>query len=317
MWQSGKNHGHTKRIMVSKTTISNNVAKMWLALKDHKPGDKSRGIVTGCTSNTRGLSNSVSDVLEAVANNEKNPYEVNSGEDMLARVHACNEKTRARREEWLERRFDKIETECNCNIEKAGLVRDCEQHRYEHTTETRLGQCMRPFWDRAAECDACGPKITARLEEECHDCGAPMSKKDLERVLLGNDVVGLFPSITSKNTGRICRERVEKSELMFEGFDYKQGGRYIVMNKRYTGNLKLLWNVLPWRRKKKGTTPGMTGKAINSEDDDPEYQWIYPKAQPTELQRKQIISRCCEIGVRVLFENFTYKFGKDWYKQAS
>ena len=139
MWQSGKNHGHTKRIMVSKTTISNNVAKMWLALKDHKPGDKSRGIVTGCTSNTRGLSNSVSDVLEAVAINEKNPYEVNSGEDMLARVHASNEKTKARREEWLERRFDKIETECNCNIEKAGLVRDCEQHRYEHMTETRLG----------------------------------------------------------------------------------------------------------------------------------------------------------------------------------
>ena len=83
IWRSGKNHGHTARIMTSKTTTSNNVASMWLALKDHKKGDKSRGIVTGCTSNSKGLSNAVSDVLEAVANSEKDPYEVCSGEDML------------------------------------------------------------------------------------------------------------------------------------------------------------------------------------------------------------------------------------------
>ena len=135
--------------------------------------------------------------------------------------------------------------------------------------------------------------------------------------MLGNDVVGLFPNIKSKNTGRIVREKVEKSDLEFAGFDYKQGGRYIVMNRGYTGNLKPLWNVLPWRRKNKGVTPGMTGKEVNSVDDDPEYQWTYPKAQPTPTQRRQIISRCCEIGVRVIFENFTYKFGKNWYRQAS
>jgi hypothetical protein len=46
-------------------------------------------------------------------------------------------------------------------------------------------------------------------------------------------------------------------------------------------------------------------------------EWTYPKAEPTELQRRQIISRCCEIGVRVLFEHFTYKFGKTWYLQTS
>ena len=137
-----------------------------------------------------------------------------------------------------------------------------------------------------------------------------MSLKDLERVLLGND-------IKSKNTGRIVRVKVEKSELTFEGFDYKHGGRYIVMNKKYTGDLKPLWNVLPWRRKVKGTAPGMTGKSVNSPDDDPEFEWVYPRAQPTALQLRQIISRCCEIGVRVLFENFTYKFGKTWYLQAS
>jgi hypothetical protein len=57
-----------------------------------------------------------------------------------------------------------------------------------------------------------------------------------------------------------------------------------VMNKQYTGDLKPLWNVLPWKRKLKGTTPGMTGKAGSAGEDDPEYQWTYPRAKPTELQ---------------------------------
>ena len=55
----------------------------------------------------------------------------------------------------------------------------------------------------------------------------------------------------------------------------------------------------------------MTGKAVNDrkEEDDGEHQWVYPTREPTDLQKIQIISRCCEIGVRTLFENFTYKFG--------
>ena len=103
--------------------------------------------------------------------------------------------------------------------------------------------------------------------------------------------MGLFPNIKSKNTGRILREKVEKSGVRFKGFDYKHRGRYIVMNKKYTGDLKPLWNVLPWRRKVKGTTPGMTGTVINSVEDNPEYQWTYPRTEPTEWQQRQIVAK--------------------------
>ena len=307
------------RIMTSKSTTSNNVAIMWLALKDHKPDEKTRAIVTGSTSNTRGLSNSVSDVLEAVANSEKAPYEVCSGEDMLARVHEANKKTLARREEWLARRFTKIMKECESCADRPSLVIGCGncQTHCQNAASVHDQSKWREFWDRAAECGNCGPRITARVEQDCDTCGKPVDKKELERVLLGNDVVGLFPNIKSKNSGKIVREKVEESEIVFEGFDYKQGGRYIVMNKRYTGNLKPLWNVLPWRRKVGGTAPGMTGKAVNSVEDDPEIQWTYPRAKATELQERQIISRCCEIAVRILFEHFTYKFGTTWYQQAT
>ena len=261
MWRSGKKHGHTARIMTSKTTTSNNVASMWLALKDHKEGGKSRGIVTGCTSNSKGLSNSVSDVLEAVANSEESPYEVVSGEDMLARVHEANKKTMARREDWLVRRLEKIESDCDSCGDRPSLVLGCGECQPLYQSLHQSKNSCRDFWDKAAECDHCGPRIETRIKSDCEECGSPVDKKELERVLLGNDVVGLFPNIKSRNSARIVRNKVEQSGVKFEGFDFKQGGRYIVMNKRYTGHLKPLWNVLPWRRKLKGTAPGMTGKA--------------------------------------------------------
>ena len=61
----------------------------------------------------------------------------------------------------------------------------------------------------------------------------------------------------------------------------------------------------------------MSSAAVNAVEDNPEYQWIYHKAPPTRLQMRQIISRCCEIAVRILFEHFVYKFGTTWYHQSS
>ena len=87
--------------------------------------------------------------------------------------------------------------------------------------------------------------------------------------------------------------------------------RYIVVNRQYTGDLKGLWNVLPWRRKVTGRAPGMTGKQMNAKEDDPEFQWVYPKAEPTAWQKKQIVARVAEIVVRVMFEHFSYRFAGD------
>ena len=45
---------------------------------------------------------------------------------------------------------------------------------------------------------------------------------------------------------------------------------------------------------------------MNSKKGKIEYQWVFPKREPTELQTREIIARVAKIGVRVLFENFTY-----------
>ena len=70
IFNTGLDHGHTDRVMSSKVARSENLADMYVLVKDHKAGNKTRPVVTGCTSNTRGLNNSVSSVLESLANSD-------------------------------------------------------------------------------------------------------------------------------------------------------------------------------------------------------------------------------------------------------
>ena len=64
---------------------------MYLMYTDHKKEKgTTRPVVTGCNSNTKGFSNSVSDLLESVNKAKQKAYEVVRGEDMLARVDHYN-----------------------------------------------------------------------------------------------------------------------------------------------------------------------------------------------------------------------------------
>ena len=121
-------------------------------------------------------------------------------------------------------------------------------------------------------------------------------------------MVALFPSIKSKSTGLIVRKRVEISPLEFKGFNWKQGARYIVMNRHLTSDLQELWGVLPYRRKNQGVEPGMSNKFVGSSketEDELESRWVFPKRQPTKHQIRLIATRVCEIAMRALFKNFS------------
>ena len=90
IWKSGQDHGHQGRIIASKTTSSENLGDLYVMYKDHKPGDKTRPVATGNTSNSVGLSNAVSEVLEAVAKSQTRPYAAISTEDLLSKIHNYN-----------------------------------------------------------------------------------------------------------------------------------------------------------------------------------------------------------------------------------
>ena len=108
IWGSGIDHNHQQRIINSKVTHSENVADLYLMYKDHKKGDKTRPTATGHSSDSLGLSNSVAEVLEAVANSEKDRYNTISSEDMLYRIHQYNKDVTEKRKTWLENKTRKL-----------------------------------------------------------------------------------------------------------------------------------------------------------------------------------------------------------------
>ena len=109
MFSSGENHDHQSRIIKSKCVKSEQVSNLYMMHKDHKvEPEKGRAVATATTRNTTGLSNAVSDYVEALANSLENPIEVISTEDMLNRVDGHNKEVVKMREEFEERRGEKM-----------------------------------------------------------------------------------------------------------------------------------------------------------------------------------------------------------------
>ena len=86
----GEALGHFKRIASAKTTESELATNKYLIFKDHKKEGGYRPMVSGCTSNTLGLSNMLSDIVESLCLSVKEPFEIISAEDLLARVDSFN-----------------------------------------------------------------------------------------------------------------------------------------------------------------------------------------------------------------------------------
>ena len=128
LWGSGDSHGHRDRIIDSKIVSSEQLASMYLMYKDHKEKRDTRPVVTGCNSNTRGFSNSVSDLLESVNKAKQDAYEVVSGEDMLARVEQYNVEAEKIMEEGSEKLRHKMTCRGACHKKRGTeILAGCEK----------------------------------------------------------------------------------------------------------------------------------------------------------------------------------------------
>ena len=147
----GEENNHLQRIIESKETSSEQAAPKYFLFKDHKKEKEAyRPVVSGCSSNTLGLSNLLSEVIESLCDSVSDPYEVNSDRDLLSRLETFNKK---------------VENEKKLKGDS---------------------------WDWREEW-----------------------------VLLGSDVVSLFPSLSAERTAKIVRKQVEKSLINWENIDDK------------------------------------------------------------------------------------------------
>ena len=60
------------------------------------------------------------------------------------------------------------------------------------------------------DCDHCGPDLTEEVRQDCGVCGDGWVREDYSLCIIGNDVVSLFPSLDSINTGKIVRGGVSR-----------------------------------------------------------------------------------------------------------
>ena len=105
--------------------------------------------------------------------------------------------------------------------------------------------------------------------------------------------------------------------MKIDNVNYKEAARYCAM--KY-GKAEILANgiarVVPSRRFRKGTKPGVTGAGPRSKYSDDEEVWKFPDVEPTEIEKRKLIACCAEIGIRTVFTSHLYQFnGKIFLQQ--
>ena len=128
--------------------------------------------------------------------------------------------------------------------------------------------------------------------------------------LIGADVIALFPNMTSARTGKIVRDEVISSPVDFENLNCREMARYAVVCQKMTSGVEEVRRLLPRRSKEGAKVESITmkNKEIQGMEADTEIEWTFPTATPTNAERRILFGITCEIGVRVLWDNFIYSW---------
>ena len=86
-----------------------------------------------------------------------------------------------------------------------------------------------------------------------------------------------------------------------------------------TSGVEKVRRVLPRRSKEgaKASDLSIRNKELNNKQTNTEIEWTFPPFKPTNEEKREMNGIICEIGVRVLWKNFSYRFGNKIYRQQS
>ena len=147
------------------------------------------------------------------------------------------------------------------------------------------------------------------LPEDLQDYQVPM-------VVMGSDVVPLYPNLDIEEVGLRVKEAVLNSNNTWDGIDDMEAVQYIALNwSEDQCRSSRLHRVLPWRRKKQGSRPGIRGAGPRGPEKGDTDQWIFPKVVLTKEDKLEIIGTVLCIATTALFKNHYYSFGGDMYRQ--
>ena len=147
------------------------------------------------------------------------------------------------------------------------------------------------------------------LEEDLQDFSAPM-------VIVGSDVESLYPNLDVDQVIRRIEEEVIRTDMEFDNIDYLEATRYLALNwSEEQCRTHPLRRVLPWRRGRRGTRPGMTGVGPRGGERGDQEQWEFPHITLEDWEKKQIVACVIRIATETMFKKHYYSFGGNTYHQ--
>ena len=141
-------------------------------------------------------------------------------------------------------------------------------------------------------------------------------------VVSSEDVDGLFPNIEILRSAEICGEAIKETKVKYEGVDYRWAGKYIALTctpKEIEESG--LYDIVPVRKYKPGTRPGITGAEAMSRkkegaEEENATKWSFRRILFTEKEKKMLLAKVVEIAVKTTFRNHLYQFEGKTYIQA-
>ena len=174
-----------------------------------------------------------------------------------------------------------------------------------------LMQMRRQLWESRANLgrdDEVSSSVT--LPEMIQDYTVPM-------VVLGSDVINLYPSLDIKKVVREVREAVMETKITWEEVDYLEASRYVALNwSEEECRRSELGRVLPRRRYVTGTRPGMTGAGPTGALRGDQEQWVFPHVKLTSHEKRLLVARVVEIATEAMFTHHYYGFAGQKFQQC-
>ena len=329
----GHHWDHGARIRETTMGEGMSVCPLTLLFKDHKGWTSDSGtvpptrpVVGGHLGINLHLSEIVSDILDPVVANYRGGKEVISTEDMVARVEILN----IEKQGWSKFTFwgglttgvYRSCSDCHGNEEYI-LDEDnleyclCEDGVDEDGRTRITAQCMRllrrKLWERSVGWDITDleRKYDGRdvLQEDLQDQTVPM-------ILVGTDVVNLYPSLDiAKVVGEVT-EAVIKSGIIWTDLDYLEGARYVALNwSEHQCRTSGLRRVLPTRRKTSGSRPGLRGAGPQGGQRGDQEQWVFPNVTLTTEEQDLLVATVIQLATEAMFKHHFYGFGGQKFQQ--
>ena len=123
---------------------------------------------------------------------------------------------------------------------------------------------------------------------------------------------GSYPSVDSKMTAKVCRDRVMTSKLDIEGVDYRWATIYLKLTMT---NLEIVDAKVEGLLPRKINGRKATIRTVEADEKEERWWWPKPVTLMTKDEKKRLIGCVVEQLVKLVFNTHFYEWDGKTYRQ--